>query len=82
MRKETIRSSFMPLPLNFSEKSPGTRSVSIQDPNYWSQILYALGNNIFMNEKKVVTIQDCYYGTFNVKIKKLLRSFLVILELF
>ena len=35
-----------------------------------------------MNEKKVVTIQDCYYGTFTVKIKKLLRSFLVTLELF
>ena len=51
-RKKTLRSSFMPLPLNLSEKSPGN-----EDLNNWPKILYALGNIIFMNKKKLFTVR-------------------------
>ena len=57
MRKGTPRSSFMPLPLNFSEKSPGNAVSSNSGLKLLVFIvLYELDNSIFMNEKKVVTV--------------------------
>ena len=69
MRKGTPHSSFMPLPLNFSEKSSGNEVISNSGLKLLVFKLYELDNNIFMNEKKAVAIQDCYYGMFTVLIK-------------